>query len=239
MAEYTVPLSDVINTYNVDVEGIALTLYPIFDETYRASLNYKIIHHYWYREIGVESIDAWLYNLAAQMNEMMPFFNQYYLSEQIKFDPLSTYKLSELTESDSLMNDKRAVNQSGNSTSSSDNNTRSSNFDGPNVQLSDTGDYVSDKVLAESSTAATGVTDSTESASGQAEASGTSRHDVSGRIGDSAELLRSYRRALLNIDMMVVEGLSPLFMAVWNMGDSTFRKAYNYGYLYPAGFIYP
>lgn len=236
MAEYTMYVKDVVK--KLDIKAAAMSTYPIFDEQYRGPLNDKILRHYWMREIGQETIDLFLFNLNAILWEEMPFYNQVYESTMIKFDPLSTYKLDELTESDSTMSDNRSNQSTGTNTSESDNGTRVTTFDAPTTMVSDSGDYTSAKTVTESTTTGGGESASTDQTSGTADASGTSRHSVAGRIGDSAALLRSYRAALLNVDMMVVSALDPLFMQVWNTSDSFRRGPQNVGrYLFPYGYV--
>ena len=62
--------------------------YPIFDESYRAGLETKILRHFYTREIGAETYGRWKLFLEAKMNEIMPFFNQLYNSELLTWNPL-------------------------------------------------------------------------------------------------------------------------------------------------------
>ena len=62
--------------------------YPIFDEAYRHALNVKIIKHYYLREIGQETAALWKFFLQRKMQEIMPYYNQLYLSELLEFNPL-------------------------------------------------------------------------------------------------------------------------------------------------------
>lgn len=62
--------------------------YPIFDENYKIPLEKKIIRHYYLREIGFETLGIWKLKLNDKMNEIMPYFNQLYESELLKFNPL-------------------------------------------------------------------------------------------------------------------------------------------------------
>lgn len=62
--------------------------YPIFDESYKSVLETKIIRHFYTREIGCESVGLWKMWLDNKMNEIMPYYNQLYNSELIKFNPL-------------------------------------------------------------------------------------------------------------------------------------------------------
>ena len=62
--------------------------YPIFDETYKPTLETKILRHYYTREIGVETVGLWKHFLNMRMNEIMPYYNKLYESELIEFNPL-------------------------------------------------------------------------------------------------------------------------------------------------------
>lgn len=62
--------------------------FPIFDETYRSVLETKILRHYYTREIGLETVGLWKLKLNTKLNEIMPYYNQLYKSELIKFNPL-------------------------------------------------------------------------------------------------------------------------------------------------------
>lgn len=65
--------------------------YPIFDNDYKELLETKIIKHFYTREIGEETYGLWKLRLDTLMNEIMPYYNQLYLSEKIKINPLENY----------------------------------------------------------------------------------------------------------------------------------------------------
>jgi len=73
------------------------TNFPIFDESYRVGLEKKILFHYYLREIGQETEDAFLLFLNRTLYEEMPFFNQLYESELIKFNPFYTQDMQKAT----------------------------------------------------------------------------------------------------------------------------------------------
>lgn len=68
--------------------------FPIFDESYRAVLETKILRHYYTREIGLETVGLWKLKLNTKLNEIMPFYNQLYKSELIEFNPLYDVELT-------------------------------------------------------------------------------------------------------------------------------------------------
>lgn len=62
--------------------------YPIFDDNYKIPLEKKIIRHFYLREIGFETLGLWKLKLNDKLNEIMPYYNQLYESELLKFNPL-------------------------------------------------------------------------------------------------------------------------------------------------------
>lgn len=62
--------------------------WPIFDEAYRVPLEIKILRHFYTREIGEETFGLWQLRLCDRLNVIMPYYNQLYKSELIKFNPL-------------------------------------------------------------------------------------------------------------------------------------------------------
>jgi len=62
--------------------------YPIFNTAYRSKLEKKILGHFYTREIGFETYGLWHLKLQQKMNEIMPYYNQLYESEELKFNPL-------------------------------------------------------------------------------------------------------------------------------------------------------
>lgn len=52
--------------------------YPIFDESYRETLNEKIKHHYYFREIGFDTPQMFGFQIDDVMAIEMPYFNLLY-----------------------------------------------------------------------------------------------------------------------------------------------------------------
>lgn len=93
--------------------------YPIFDEAYRATLEKKILKHYYTREICCETVGLWKLFLNRKMNEIMPYYNQLYKSALIEFNPLYDVDLTTThqrvnngeNESNTAINEKERVNE--------------------------------------------------------------------------------------------------------------------------------
>lgn len=220
-ATFTIRLKDVIRVVNGDIatgRNLGLDTYPLFDESYRAGLNKKIIEHYWNREIGRETIEDWRFAFRRTMNEIMPPYNKLYETERIKFDPLSTMDIrtvsgdigetiAEATEASEM--DAKGIAR-GLQVSSS--------FPQTSLKENGTGNY------ADSGAESDGSTENSSKGSGSSNSKNTTKNDAtsssSGYTGPASELLTRYRATILNIDMSIVADLNPLFMNIWGNGDT-------------------
>ena len=143
MSKYTIELGTL-----KEVEyPLKLDTYPIFDESYRQSLNDKIINHYYFHEIGFETPDRFNHYLSVRMNDIMPYYNQLYKSELLKIDPLYSTNLEKVinyTGTESNLN-----NLSGNKTIANENNTTQTNdlTTTSDISNSSTGQHNSDSTL--------------------------------------------------------------------------------------------
>lgn len=233
MSRYTIELRYLIEG-NYD---LGLKDYPIFDESYREQLNNKIIQHYYFREIGFETEALFKNRLNQKMNEIMPYYNQMYESSKLKIDPLSTIDLQEV-----FSRKSKTTGEGTSSTSGTGNNTNNFNSTdttdyGKISKFSDIAqaqttpnEILNDKYLT-SATVDDGQDKNTNTGTNTSQTesttSGTStdernldedttltRKGNNGTASES-ELLNMYRETFLNIDMMVIDELSELFLGIW------------------------
>lgn len=78
--------------YSTCYSMLGLDDYPIFDESYRPQLNDKIIRHFYFREIGFETLAQFRWYMRRTMHENMPYFNQLYNSLNLITDPITNQK---------------------------------------------------------------------------------------------------------------------------------------------------
>lgn len=233
MSKYTTELRFLVDN-NYD---LGLSAYPIFNENYRAALNQKIIDHYMFREIGLETPGRFRHYLKTRMNEIMPKYNKFYQSELLSFNPLFDHDLTETSTKDTT-GTASGKNQgaSGTVMTGQTDNTDSRTDTGLSVSSNTPqglitrpdllGDiYASSAARSENDDAGashgTSSTDSTsqdytENSSNITNTDEFLRH-VSGNSGSKnySELLNDYRSTFLNIDMQVINDLADLFMQVY------------------------
>lgn len=84
-------ISDIINSAAPKI----FEKYAIFDEKHRDELNFKILHHFYFCEIGYETVGLWVDRLNARMCEIMPEFNQLYATAALDFDIFNNVNVTE------------------------------------------------------------------------------------------------------------------------------------------------
>lgn len=85
--------------------------FPIWEESYRPTLCQKILRHYYFREIGEETVEFWKLRLQQTLGEIMPYYIQLWQSTQLRYEKLWTrnyiekYIGNEKTEEDKTSNE--------------------------------------------------------------------------------------------------------------------------------------
>lgn len=154
MSKYTTELRYLIENHF----DIGLKNYPIFDENYRELLNQKIINHYYFREIGMETAELFKRYLNTTMNEIMPYYNQLYKSELLEFNPF--YNVDKTIVSDK--NNNSVSDFIGNTT-------------GKNQQNADTENTQTNNSKQQTTTAATSVGESVGNSKGSGKTTNKSK----------------------------------------------------------------
>lgn len=217
--------------------------YPLYDPQYKSVLETKIIEHYWFREIGLETYGKFKFFLNRKMNEIMPYYNQLYKSATIEFNPMHDTDLRR--ENNRTRDEKRdklsTTNNKSNSVTDSTNdivvdsnetgNSGTGYSDTPQGQIDNVKDLKYLTTYTNVDSTATGKSTSTND--GNTTTDSTSDTDVKDNenanttenyletvIGKSgggsfSGYLQEYRDTFLNIDMMIIEELSELFMNIY------------------------
>lgn len=236
MSQYTVTVKQMVEN-NIDIFNFN---YPIFDDNHKQTLEQKIIRHYYFHEIGVETVGRFLFHLETRMNEIMPYFNKLYGVATLEYDTLTNYDLTETTtreivgESNSTGNDSRNVSGSktDNSTSVVDDTSKHKNIfsDTPNGRLNLDDNFATsitqnDNLSNVSTTSKIdGVTSQNETFSSNTVGGHTQNETTTltrkGNIGvmsaqDLIEKELALYKKIGNIDVLVINELRDLFMRVY------------------------
>lgn len=165
MSKYTIELRNLVENSNVD---LGMKDYPLYvfknnipemgknlkgqDITeFRDYLNNYIYEHFYFREIGFETPQRFVFMMNRKMNEIMTYYNQMFNSIDIKFNPLwnvdltetYTHNITDTGKTDSTSIGKEIIDSETNGTEKStrteeleqniNNNSSNSNVKTPNT----------------------------------------------------------------------------------------------------------
>lgn len=248
MAHYTITIKTLIKN-KFDFQ---LTEYPIFDETYRETLNNKILNHYYENEIAFETAPLFRRYLKNQMNEIMPYYNSLYkIQKDILDNDLSLYNVdltekrdlarNDTTDNKNNISNTNETTQSGNTSSNSDTTTNQTTTgkeirqDTPQGKIYET-DVDNAKWATQANLTRSNVTgtenikntseDTSSSKSNGSQEStlnsvtnGTENYvkSIVGANGNKykIELLQDVKNNIMNIDLLIINDLSDLFLGIW------------------------
>lgn len=132
--------------------------YPLYDPSYKRVLETKIIKHYYFREIGMETVGLFKFFLERKLNEIMPLFNKLYESELMVVNPLYTVNLTTKHEGNGKKGVDSKTEHSGSDIST---NSGSIHKAGTNADVKSGSDTVTDEKTGSDTTSYTG-SDTTE-----------------------------------------------------------------------------
>jgi hypothetical protein len=209
-------------------DEIGLAYYPIFNSAYRPILNGKIIDEYFNQEIGTETIDNFTLILRKKMDQIMPYYNQLYLSQELEFDPLLTMDITSVGSTTVEGTEEVSANNVAETKTAA--GSRATNLNFPQTALAGNADYATSAVdsKADSDVDASSTQESDSKSNTESD---TTSH-VTGYQGIPANLLMVYRNSLLNIDTMVIDEIKDCFMMLHNTGDEYVpNHHYSYGWV--------
>ena len=201
MSKYTITIRRLIqNGFKFNLND-----YPIFDESYRATLNKKILDHYLMSEIGLETPELFNHYLGSKLNEIMPYYNILYSKQLSLLNNLENNV--NLTESFN-----RNIDNSSTGSSSTSSNSKTLFEDTPQGYLV----QADMDEMNHASNINFGKTNDTASST----SSGNSTEDYVKRVVGSngnkygIEVLKELKNNLISVDLMIINDLSDLFMGI-------------------------
>lgn len=210
MSKYTLELRRIHQTHKIfDFDYDFYTN----DETIKYNFEDKFINEYYFNEIGYETVERFKQRLRTKLNKIMPYYSQLYQTElrSKDIDFMLNKDLEEVYErvlegSNTSMNDVTVDN-------SSTSNVLESNIDNGNASLElEKGSLtnVGKSTINDNTKSSNSVNDTTNQ---------TERTKLSskGNIGvtSSAELLEKWRKVIINIDDLIINECSDLFMQIY------------------------
>lgn len=101
--------------------------YDIFSDSYKNILETKILKHFYLREIAYETYGIFKLKLENKMQQIMPYYNKLYLSEDSITEPLKDFSRSHTTNrtDDTSTSEKNEGTSNTNTTNATTSNTTS------------------------------------------------------------------------------------------------------------------
>lgn len=277
MSKYTTELRWLIESVTTDQTNLTISQritaaapkifnfnYPIWNESYKTTLETKILKHYFNKEIGMETVGLWKLYLEERLNLIMPYYNQLYETASKNYDYMTDVNSTEIYTATKSNNEVADFTLLGNLTGSTtdmgkdvintvskniDTGTRDSNntinkknleSDLPQANYAnlDYGTQLTEENQTETMHDSTNQTtnftngstadrnnttntkqDTTQASKNTVNNSGdeTYTRTRKGAFGGKSltQLMLEYRESLINIDNMIINELSDLFMLIY------------------------
>ena len=211
MAKYTVTIKTLMdNKFDFGLKN-----YPIFDESYRETLNNNILMHYYENEIGFETAGLFKVYLNQKMFEIMPYYNELYKVQKkiLLNDITNNVNLTETFKRDT------STNTSSKSASTSSGISKSKNVEQATPQGSLKEENIDNYSYASNITMDKNDTSNSVNDSATGESSGNENYikTIIGNNGGkyNVDILEQLKNNLMNIDLMIINELNELFMQIY------------------------
>ena len=112
MAVYTITLGEIVEN---DIEIFDFD-YPFYNEERRSQFEQHFIEHFYFDEIGQETVARFKQRLKIKLNLIMPYWNKIFLADELEQRILDNYSVTETYES-SIENTSNAENENNINTS--------------------------------------------------------------------------------------------------------------------------
>lgn len=208
MANYTIDIHSMLKDKNFKIFSFEYDFYTD-DIEIKKKFEQKFIDRYLFHEIGFETIGRFKHYLKTTLNEIAPYYKQLYESEMRAedIDFLLNKDYTETFTKDTLSN---------------------MSLEGTNIndfieggKNSDIADGVSDVSLTKGNLTSVNEnkSNSTGTSTSNTEGNKNENYTLTGKgnigITSSAELLEKWREVMINIDSMILDELSDLFMIIY------------------------
>lgn len=224
MSNHTIEINELYENDDFEVFTFPYDFYtdsPVIREQFEQ----KFIQHYFFHEIGCETVMRWKVMLQGKLNLIMPYYRQLYESE------LRAKDIDFLLNKDLVEEFTRELTGKQNSidTLSSESSQNESVKGSNTAKVSNINDGVASAKLSDGYL--TGVTSDNTNSSGVTSVSGssqqlgnrdnqeteTTRFVSRGNIGvtSTAELLEKWRSVMVNIDHLIIDECRSLFMQIY------------------------
>lgn len=197
--------------------------YPFYadDLSIKEEFENRFIEHYYFHEIGFETVARFKHYLRSRLRDVMPYYSQLYESElkakDLNFLLNKDLREEFIRESSGTLESSAKTSGSNSMSSSNTNNSKVSNLDNGVAAVN-----LSSGNLTGVSQDTTSANASNQTESGTTQANKTNQNEKTvftsqGNIGvvSSANLLKEWRDVMINIQLQLIEECHDLFMLIY------------------------
>lgn len=208
MANYTIELRKILSSRDI----FKSINYDFYEDDYRPIFEEKFIKRFYFREIGVETIERFLINLETTLNEIMPYYKHLYLTTTYKYDPILNYDVTE-----TITREIVGASESDNSINqSSSQNEGVRNYDTPIIKVKDPNNYKKSPSFITDSEG-NNLLKANSNKRENNKSNEINNRTTRGNIGvmTTQDLIKKEREIIINIDKLILDDLEILFMQVF------------------------
>lgn len=219
MSKYTIEVYSLLKNNDFKMFDFDYSFYSD-NESIKSNFEDKFIDTYMFHEIGQETVTRFKHYLKTKLNNIMPYYRQLYETE-LRCQDIDFMLNKDLTETFERINNSDKSSHSQGSTIANVDNTTKENTKESYLEQGLASISTDDKL--------TGVTNNTNTinqiANNNSEMSSVDKINnkeitkliSQGNIGvtSSAELLEKWRKIIINIDNLIIEECSSLFMQIY------------------------
>ena len=197
--------------------------YPFYadDLSIKEEFENRFIEHYYFHEIGFETVARFKHYLRSRLRDVMPYYSQLYESElkakDLNFLLNKDLREEFIRESSGTLESSAKTSGSNSMSSSNTNNSKVSSLDNGVAAVN-----LSSGNLTGVSQDTTSANASNQTESGTTQANKTNQNEKTvftsqGNIGvvSSANLLKEWRDVMINIQLQLIEECHDLFMLIY------------------------
>lgn len=219
MSKYTIEVYSLLKDNNFKMFDFDYSFYTD-NEIIRSNFENKFLDTYMFHELGQETVMRFKHYLKTKLNNIMPYYKQLYETE-LRCKDIDFMLNKDLTETFERINNSDKSSHTQGSTIANVDNTTKENTKESYLEQGLASISTDDKL--------TGVTNNTntinQNANNNSEMSSVDKINnkeitkliSQGNIGvtSSAELLDKWRKVIINIDNLIIEECSSLFMQIY------------------------
>lgn len=208
MAQYTIELRKILANKQI----FNAINYDLYNNDYKPIFEDKFIKRFYFREIGVETIERFLINLETTLNEIMPYYTHLYKTTTYNYNPILNYDVTESVTREIL----GEFNGENNHNNSIEQNEDIRNYDTPIIKNNDLEYFTKSPSFitkGDNRNSSRGITNKKENN----KSNESFKRSMTGNIGTmtTQDLIQKERQIIINIDSLILDELEILFMQVF------------------------